>query len=970
MLAAAGVSPEKTMNADDPTKNPVLDTLRKAGAVHSRQRAIMFLMMAGLVVLASIPLLLLADVLFHFPDMGRLMGGLAIILAAIACVAIGIWIACFVRPPLLRIARLLESRNPALGSKLVNILQLHDTANSEKGDPLTRSLSRHAVAAAEKELDLNALPSIARESRVKARFRTLASVAVLLAVLSVFGGRHVHDQWLRFLDPFGDHPPFSLTQLEIIAPTASQEILYGDGFTVEVQAKGHTPKDLFLTATSEEGKQTIPMSARGDGTYLARLEDITSPLVLTAHTGDNSSRSHRRTLKLQMTPQLRGTRVTITPPEYTALPQRELAYGFSPLQALEGTTISFAVNSNRPLGAGTLGFDSGNAAPESFPIAPAESDPNTAIGTLTAKDSGRMTFSVIDVDGTAAKDSPAASLTVTRDQPPAITITAPDEDALVVEGLSLPIIIDAADDYGLRSVRLHIAVNGEFTEIEPIAFDESNVRRHRIEHVLDLKALNAKPGDKITVFAEAIDTRPDPQLSRTTSRRLDIITEEDYNQRLREQADVASIAGKYEDLLNRFERQIEEQRSIEKKLNELRERAEKNPDDKELLGEFSEAFAEQLELNQRLGEMADEMADFGREDPVYDFEKGLQEKLKERAEAIRESAKQNQSESEDALEKGDPPPAAPSKEMMESLEQAAREQRERLEGEGEKAGEEVMEPLEDLAHLHELMKDFNLFKEMADEQRELAEQSKAYKDKQELNAEDRLALRELGARQRELAPKLDALSKKLEADAEAAEEKFPEAAASAQQLADAIESANMPDLARQAAQSMLGAKSDDSHSQAQNLSEEMDRLFEENAQPGQQGVAGGLDQALRLERGMNPGDSLRQMMLSRRFRGLPGEGQSGTGSSGMMSSAPMQGAGKLMGGETLMDGPLAQSLGGKGPGGTEGLSGAPTARLDPADETKLDAESARRTGTPEGSTLLMEYEKLADAYFQRLTTKP
>ena len=32
-------------------------------------------------------------------------------------------IAFFVRPPLLRTARLLESRNPALGSKLVNILQ-------------------------------------------------------------------------------------------------------------------------------------------------------------------------------------------------------------------------------------------------------------------------------------------------------------------------------------------------------------------------------------------------------------------------------------------------------------------------------------------------------------------------------------------------------------------------------------------------------------------------------------------------------------------------------------------------------------------------------------------------------------------------------------------------------------------------------------------------------------------------------
>jgi hypothetical protein len=332
--------------------------------------------------------------------------------------------------------------------------------------------------------------------------------------------------------------------------------------------------------------------------------------------------------------------------------------------------------------------------------------------------------------------------------------------------------------------------------------------------------------------------------------------------------------------------------------------------------------------------------------------------------------KANREQAEKAAENAPPPPAAPSPEMMEEMEKAATAQRERLQGGSDKADQEIREPLQDLAQLHELMKDFNRFKDLADEQRELAEQSKAYENKAQLNAEDRLALRDMGARQRDLAQKLDQLEAKLRHDAAAAKEKFPEAATSAEQLADQMDSAGMSGLARKAAQSMLDAKGGDSHAQAKNLQEEMDRLFEEAGQPGQQGLAQGLDRALRLQPGMNPGDSMRQMQLSRNFRPLPSEGQSGTGMGGMMASSAMDANPMMMGGESLMDGAIAGAISGRGDDGGSGQAGAPTAKIDTPDEAKVDAQSARRTTTPGSSTLLMEYEKIADAYFRRLTTQP
>jgi len=954
----------------NPTDTPVITTLRKAGGVHARRRAAVFLLRSLLGIIIAIPILLLADVLLHFSDQLRLAAVITLGIAFLAALTVSFCLAVFTRPSLLRIARLLESRNPELGSKLVNILQLDSDSRLESASPLTRSLAAHAVADAGKSLDLPKLPPLAREPRLpRLALRTAAAPIILLAI-TLIGGRHVHQQWLRFLDPFGDHPPFSLTHLEITAPSPDEKILYGGSVKIEVKATGHRPRELFITATDGVSPaKTLPMVARGDGTFLASLEGITRPLEVTAHTADGSSRSHRLPINLILTPQIGPATVRVIPPAYTGQKERLTSYRFTALQALEGTEISFHLGSNRPLGEGSMKVDTGAAEPVSIPLAPAPEDPeNSATATLTASASARLSFHLTDAEGNAATAIPTSSITVTKDLPPAIVISAPDADSLIVDGFHIPIIVDASDDYGITSIRLHIGVNGVFTPIDPIQLPTPGERRHRLTHELDLAKIGAKAGDSITYFAEAIDSRPDPQLTRTATRRMEVITEQEYNDHIRREADVAAIAGKYEDLLNRLEKRIAEQERIAEKLAELKEKVAANPEDPAILSEFSKALSEQMDLNEDLANSADEMEEFGRENPVYDFEKELHERVKEQAAEIRESVEQNKKEMEEALEKGPEPPQPPDKEMVDALAEAAKKQQENLSGGAEESREEIVEPLEDLAQLHELMKSFGRFQDLAGEQKELAEQSKAYEQKPELNAEDRLALRELGAKQRELSGKLEELKQKLEHDAEKGAEKFPEAAASAQQLADAIDSANMPGLAREAASNMLLGKAPEGHSQAQNLSDEMEKLFED-AQQGQQQAGEGLDRALRLQRGMKPGDSLRQMLLSKNFRPLPG--QNGQGAGGQMASAMLPfGTSLLLGGETLMDGAIARSIPGNGDRPGEGMPGSPTARIDPAAPLENTLESARRTSTPGTSTLLLEYEKIADAYFRRLTTKP
>lgn len=957
-------------------QQPVLEVLHQAAGVHARQRALLFLLRSALWLIVLIPVVMVADVLGHFSGAVRLAGSLAVVGAGLVVVAVAIGMACFARPPLLRVARLLESRNPAIGSRLVNILQLNQDAANNDAAPLTRELARQAVAAAGESLELAALPQLAREPEVPRRIRPALAAAALLALLTFLGGQHVHDQWLRFLDPFGDHPPFSLTRLEILKPAEGDKVLFGASALVEVRASGHQPRELFLTAKSLDGSGVpvlLPLAPRGDGTFAVRLENLRQAVELTVHTADRDTLSHRRQLDLILTPQIGPARVRLIPPAYTGQPARELPYRFTALQALEGTEIEFFISSNRPMGAGSLVLETADGAlVPPLALGPATEGPaDTATARITAQQSGRLVFNLVDVANNPAAADPAAVLTITKDLPPALAITAPDSDALVVAGLTVPIIVEASDDYGLSSLRLHISVNDKFLPPVGVAFADAVTRRHRLEHLLDLAALGALAGDKVAVFAEVIDTRPDPQITRSDLRRFEVITEEDYNDRLREQADVALLAGKYEALLQRLDEKIQAQRQIEESLAEMLDRVAANPGDPKLLDDFSAAVAEQAELNKGLAQLAERMENFGRENPLYDFENGLQEELAQEAGELRESAAQNQQDLEKALENGPPPPATPGKEVLQDAATAARAQRERLEGSQEQAEKEVLEPLADLAQLHELMKDFKQFGEAAAEQEQLAAQSKAYEDKPQLNAEDRLALRDMGNRQRDLARQLEQLADKLNKDAEAAEEKFPEAAASAKELAAGIQQGSMPGLAREAAQNLLDGKAGDGHAEAQNLHEQMQQLMAEAGQPGQDGTAQGLDRALSARSRMKPGDSLRQMMLSRRFR-MPGsnQGGAGTGTGGMMAAGTTEGKMQLLGGESLQDGPIANELGGRGDKDGQGQGGGPAAQLDRADQSEVDAESARRTAAPAASSLLFQYENIADAYFRRLTTKP
>ena len=881
-------------------------------------------------------LLVAADVIFHPGSGTRFVLGVSFLALATAFGIAALLIASRRRSHE-HIARVLQDRAPHLGTKLLNALQLRSQTTDQSVSPLTRELAAAAVDGYSADLARANLPQYGRTGATSRAFkRALVGTACFAALFGLFW-EVTRTVWPRFADPYGDHPPFSFTRLEITAPAIDgSEVLYGQPVTVSVLARGHQPSEVYITfhpPNAPESSRTEPMFVKGNGLFTQQIERVTTELVVTAHTKDRRSISVKRHIAVQRIPQLEKAFVKTTLPPYTGRKAVETPYQFKALKALAGSELAFRLQSTRPVKAGNVEVTAPNKEPVHYELKPVSE--NEVAGAFTVADSGKLRFSFVDIDGIAAQGEWEAPLTVLKDLSPEIRITEPGQDGFVTEEYRLKVTLEASDDYGVQTIRFHRGINGKYAEPEVLLTQDvqTNVRntyayalmpafeappleatpqlsplqqlgQRKPDALTELlqqnsaspkpapklapgeQLLKVRPGDKISFYAEAIDSSPARNIGRSAVITLTVISTEDYNEYLRERLDMADIAQKYTDLFNELHELVDQQKALAEAADKAREQLEKAADKNDAQKKLDELVARQNDLNQKLDKLAGNMENFVRDQPAYDIEAELAETLEQKAEEIRESTKANEEANKALAQKPDQKPDqqdkpgqnSPSLENLADFKKAAKEQAERLGGEEQQKEEhQVASTLEDLSKLHEIMKSMNRFKELTEAQRQLAEQMKPYKKPGTLNREEQLALKDMAATQDRIRKEIEEVEQKLNDDARDAEENFPKAAQSARDLAQGIADIDVRQMAEKSTGAMLEGKGEQSNELTGKLAEEMEKLFTENCENPGEGMAQEADQYLQLKRGMAPGSTFKQMMKSRKFGNSVGFGKGGKG---------------------------------------------------------------------------------------------
>jgi ElaB/YqjD/DUF883 family membrane-anchored ribosome-binding protein len=932
-----------------------------------------------------------ADVVLHLSGalrMAMTAGFACLILAGAAGAA---WLAFRRRNRLEHTARVLESRHPRLGSKLINLLQLRAQAADASLSPLTRQLAGQAVAGYADALRDEPIEQLARTNVLRREARRMAwGMLGTLAVLALFFDI-TKTEIPRFLDPFGDHPPYSFTRLEISEPAMDgAKVEYGGSLLIMVKTAGHRPDALFISyfpPGHPEKTVTASMFDKGERGFAQQIEDIHSDLILIAHTRNRHAVSRQRRVEVILTPRLEQAFVKITPPSYTGLATLEQPFQFKNIKALEGSIITFRLRSNRPLGSGALTVTDAKGSVDNVAMAPnAECEVSA---TIEAKEPATLKFSILDRDGLAAAETWESALTVTHDLPPDVQITNPNQDTFVAMDFTAQPVIEASDDYGLKTLRVHTARNGVFTEPRVIDYEKPPLHtREALQFAIE--KMGCAPGDTISIFAEAIDNAPNPHLTRSKTVTLTVISTEEYNAFLREQTDMADIEAKYSKLINDLRDLVEEQKKLgekveamKKELGEAKTEAEKAALQKKL----DELRNSQNALDAKLNQLAEKMEHFVRDKPLYDVEADLKNTLAEKAREIRDSTQANQEAMKNLAPENkapaqQPQPDAqrqqqqkagqqpPSQKMLDDFKKASDEQLARLGNTEQSAEQEVVQPLQDLSLMQEIVNDINRYKDLYAQQTELASQAKAYDRSGSLSREDQIALRDLAASQKQIGNDLDAVEQKLWEDGKAALEKFPKAGRSAQEIAEKMGELKLQTLADRATEQMLAGNGATGAQLAEHLRSEMEKLFSQcNSRGGMMNDE--LDQYMSIQRSMKPGKTFSQMMQSHRFGNgsKPGNGMSGNG--GRDGQAIITGANaNVLGGESALanDTDSKANGDGKNKATPSGANAVPS--LDKPDVVHGVNAVNRESEAVQGESSIDQYSDIVERYFKALTKEP
>ncbi len=952
-------------------RSPLLSRLWTADRAWRRSQA-------GEALLRSVKWLVLGVALVVAADLIAQLGGTVRFILSVTggLIVLGwlIWLAVRGFGPgrsLMRIARHLEGRDPALGSKLVNILQLEDQANDKQRPALTRTLARRAVDEASQAVDgCQFLPLTKSPTLRRTAWRAFIPVAVLAVPAICFGpiaGREI----MRFLDPFGDHPAFSLTRLRIVTPDRDGVgVVYKQPAVVEVEWSGHRPGELFLGVVDEADPSRelrLPMAPAGERRFVQQIDQVTGDLVVRARTRTGRSASEGRRIRAILTPQLERATVRIVPPAYTRRPAHEsvvpLGAATAPgLTALVGSRIDFTLASNRPLSAGRLLVHTTAPDADELPLLPgAGENEHLAEAGLTASESGRLRFDLRDTGGLPADKELVANLTVTHDLPPDIAITEPAQDGFIVDTFAATVALRAGDDYGLKTIRWHLGVNGTYAEPQVRPMQEDPPQRTAVETIrLAPAELGARAGDVLTIFADATDIRPASQIARSQTLTLEVISEEEYNEYLRVRTEIGDLESKYTKLHEALRALAQEQRDLAAAAAKLDDPTEAQRD---------ELKARQDTLNERLEALAKQMSTATRDQPLYDLEKDLQKVLDTEAAAIRDSVAANK-QALAAFAQAPPTGAG-----TQSFANEAHAQADRLDPAAAAAEKQIAEALEDAQLMQELLKSLAAFQAAYEAQRQLASQTEPFKvgDKP-LSDEDRLSLQQMSAAQRQVGEILKAVASNLRRDADRAESVYPEAAGDARDIADAIEEANLSALTDASARAMLAARGVESHDRAEQVRSEMEKLMGQCGQC-QGGMGGEFAQRLKLVRSMLAGQTFSQMAQCRKFGfGSPhAAGMGGAGGAGMFGMGFAQDGTpqrSLLGGESQLGRSQGRESASRSDASAQGLKSPGADIADGADPNSRSGPVTmdRPSTSATGDAVLDEYRDVVDAYFRKLTT--
>lgn len=932
-------------------KTSLQEQIRKLTRAHRAKARALTLLRTAWVFLAAALLLIYLDVAFQFPDQARLILDGTVLLSLLLVFIFSFRYLTRAASVEKMVARLVEAHHPELENDLVNSLQFLEEMKQQLSGPVSKELMAQEITLTSAKLQAVKGLEALRPPTLKTEALLLAGLCSVALAAFIFLGPVASAVLPRFLDPYGDHPPYNPTTLALTPAGASVD--YGDDLKVELRTDGPKPNAVALVLAGPNGRRiaSVPMFEGGEKQFFQTIENVREDLVY--HVEIPGGRSKKQKLTVTKWPRIETTMVTYEYPAYTRLAPQTRLLKEPLLKAYKGTKATLTLMSNRPLKGGAL-----KLGDQEFPFAVSSS--NTVAVTIPLLAAGTFTGTIVDTEGNPSRDKFQGQIEIEPDLKPEIAIVSPGMDSFATPDAKIPVNIEAKDDLGVSGVEFFQGFGGKDLVKQKLAV-EPGLFVNAI-HELDLAELKAQPGDTIEYYASALDSSPDaPQSTSTQPFKLAVISHEQYRELMQTQMTAEDLAHKYSEIMQQLEELAAAQEKLQKQTAELEARVAKGEKSPELESQLEQLKEEQQKLAAKSRDLAEQLRQEAKTPDVFDIEKDFK-KLLEQFAASLDGAGEEMTQGAEQMAQA-PRPGG------QNLKQAGQHQQNALEKLRQAQGEfkeSIQQANDDIVRVAKLLEDVERFKELLSRQKSVETQARQFRQMQNPGFDDVLRLKELGEEQQQIQQELDQLAKDLGQHAREIELDYPKVAGDARKIAQEIAEKNIPGLMKDASGRFASANGVQGYPPALEAYEQMESLV---SQCNSSGNSAGSQCELRLRISMNMklGNTLQQM--SRGFgqgqgsgmgMGM-GMGRAGRGSSGESGSTPFG----LFGPQGMKQ-PKSSRGGGRNHTKAESIGGPPEQVATSFEEVSSGKKADLELTGAGGERVMQEYRKLIDAYFRKL----
>lgn len=529
----------------------------------------------------------------------------------------------------------------------------------------------------------------------------VSAVAIGLMFTGFAMPRLLSTEWLRFMDPYGDHPPFS--RVEFNVDPGDTRIVYGGHADITASTANAVVEDLELVLLDGDGKEfeSLPMFPESKDHWRTTIVDVTQDMSYFVRA--RRARSHKHAITVITVPKLERVSLRVTPPAYTNRPVYTGPVPQNGISGLAGTRVDVSAASNRPLSAGVMTIGAEKNL-EQVDMPPEELD--TVVGTFTIQRSGPLQVQVIDTDGQLSQDTFTTSITRLEDERPFIRILQPQRQSLATPQARIPVQLAAEDDYGISAIMLYRSLNDSrpLPQRLPVA-DPSPLSTNDVL-VFPLGEYDLLPGDTIELFGRVEDNDPaHPKGYESPITTIRIISQEELQRLMLAKSSMEVLQSKYQQAMRRLERLAQAIEQLQKEIDEL-------PPGSDLPSA----------LREKLNTLADHLGEAGRDlkaaseyELPFDIDQPFSKALASLSASLNESSRTLH-----RLTKRKKLPAGDAAKTLADIRRHIGNQR------GEYASE-VTAPLEHIIAIYPLIEDQARFVEIYQRQRDLAQRLETIK---------------------------------------------------------------------------------------------------------------------------------------------------------------------------------------------------------------------------------------------------